>query len=69
MIGRIIYKGRRVSHIYLWVAIAFYERQQVCLTLFFEGAVYENKGTAARAYQIGVDVFGLRRKELFCGVC
>jgi hypothetical protein len=23
--GRIIYKGRRVSHIYLWVAIAFYE--------------------------------------------
>jgi hypothetical protein len=29
MMGRIIYKGRRVSHIYLWVAIAFYERQQV----------------------------------------
>ena len=23
--GRIIYKGRGVSHIYLWVAIAFYE--------------------------------------------
>src|SRR5260370_38423309 len=25
MMGRIIYKGRGVSHIYLWVAIAFYE--------------------------------------------
>jgi hypothetical protein len=23
--GRIIYKGRGVSHIYLWVTIAFYE--------------------------------------------
>jgi hypothetical protein len=25
MMGRIIYKGRSVSHIYLWVAIAFWE--------------------------------------------
>jgi Protein of unknown function (DUF433) len=29
MMGRIIYRGRGVSHIYLWVAIAFYELSAV----------------------------------------